>query len=116
MNEQIEREKQETIMWSDLRECISYDEWSAREYGETSVDLYTTAQNLIEKGYRKQRVGEWIVLANFSDRSVCTECSICGEEYTYKKGQIGGYGTSCYAKYNFCPNCGARMKGGAECT
>jgi len=58
MNKHTEREKQEAIMWNDLRECISYDEWSAREYGETSVDLYTTAQNLIEKGYRKQT--EWI--------------------------------------------------------
>ena len=37
----------------DLEDVISYDEWSAREYGETSVDYYSTAQNLYDKGYRR---------------------------------------------------------------
>ncbi len=53
--------------------------------------------------------GEWIVLAEFADKSICTECSICGEEYTYKKGRIGNFVHNCYAKYNYCPNCGAKM-------
>jgi hypothetical protein len=37
----------------DLRELISYDEWSAHEYGEEKVDLYDTAMNLYNAGYRK---------------------------------------------------------------
>lgn len=41
---------------NELRGLIEYDEWSAREYGTTSVDLYETAVNLIKAGYRK--VGE----------------------------------------------------------
>ena len=53
--------------------------------------------------------GKWIVLAEFADKSICTECSICGEEYTYKKGRIGKFVHNCYAKYNYCPNCGAKM-------
>ena len=53
--------------------------------------------------------GEWIVLADFADKSICAECSVCGEEYTYEKGQIGNFVRNCYAKYNYCPNCSAKM-------
>jgi hypothetical protein len=37
----------------DLEECISFDEWSAREYGNTVVDYWYTAHLLYEMGYRK---------------------------------------------------------------
>lgn len=37
----------------ELHELIDYDEWSAREYGETKVDYYWTAFNLLKAGYRK---------------------------------------------------------------
>ena len=37
----------------DLRKIIDYDEWAAREYGEERVDLYSTAINLYNAGYRK---------------------------------------------------------------
>jgi hypothetical protein len=37
----------------DLEKIIDYDEWAAREYGEDSVDLYSTAWNLYNAGYRK---------------------------------------------------------------
>ena len=42
--EQLEKE---------LYNLIDYDEWSAREYGDTRVDYYWTAFNLIKAGYRK---------------------------------------------------------------
>jgi hypothetical protein len=79
----------------------------------TNCDL-CQATRLYNAGYRKQSEGEWIVLAEFYDGSICTECPICGEEYTYKKGQIGEHVKTFYAEYNFCPNCGAKMNGGAE--
>ena len=34
-------------------DLISYDEWSAREFGEKIVDYYDTAINLLKAGYRK---------------------------------------------------------------
>ena len=37
----------------DLQKIIDYDEWAAREYGEERVDLYSTAINLYNAGYRK---------------------------------------------------------------
>ena len=37
----------------DLQNLIDFDEWTAREYGEDRVDLYSTAINLYNAGYRK---------------------------------------------------------------
>ena len=37
----------------ELLELITYDEWSAIEYGEKNVDYYWTAFNLLKAGYRK---------------------------------------------------------------
>ena len=55
---QLEREIQEAIMSVDLQECITYDEWSAREYGRESIDFGVTAEKMVAKGYHKQ--SEWI--------------------------------------------------------
>lgn len=46
-------EKEVLLVANDLQEAISYDEWSAREYGETAVDFDWTARCLIDKGYHK---------------------------------------------------------------
>ena len=40
-------------MSEDLEKIIDYDEWAAHEYGEDRVDLYSTAWNLYNAGYRK---------------------------------------------------------------
>ena len=37
----------------ELHNIIDYDEWAGREYGETKVDYYFTAINLLKAGYRK---------------------------------------------------------------
>jgi hypothetical protein len=37
----------------ELHKLIDFDEWSALEYGETKVDYYWTAINLLKAGYRK---------------------------------------------------------------
>lgn len=48
-----EHEKEIAQLAEELYKLIDYDEWSAREYGETEVDYYGTAFNLLEAGYRK---------------------------------------------------------------
>lgn len=56
------------------------------------------AEDLYNAGYRKQNVGEWIRIGQDSSK-----CSLCGKEHN------GGMSIA-----YFCPNCGARMRGGAE--
>ncbi len=59
-----------------------------------------TAESLYNAGYRKQSEGEWID-ANPNGAVYKFACTLCGETKL-------GKGTS------YCPNCGAKMKGGAE--
>ena len=58
------------------------------------------AEHLYNAGYRKQSEGEWID-ANPSGNLYRFTCSLCGKTKL-------GKGTP------FCPNCGSKMKGGAE--
>lgn len=63
-----------------------------------------SAERLYNAGYRKQVKGEWVEI-EFTvhcedDVGVCYRCSECE-----------GYNDS---EVNFCPNCGAKMKGGGS--
>lgn len=51
--------------------------------------------------------GRWVPLGAESDYDLWFEwkCSECGENYAYDEEII---------PYNFCPNCGADMRGGAN--
>lgn len=51
---------------------------------------------LYDKGYRKQSEGEWVKKYEKAPRYVCTSCNHLFNNKDYK----------------FCPNCGAKMKGG----
>lgn len=55
MTEAEEKEYYQAIsdIDNDLHKIISYDEWSAKEYGTDSVDYYDTAISLYNAGYRK---------------------------------------------------------------
>ena len=59
---------------------------------------------LYNAGYRKQSEGEW----QFLDGDLGYDeygCSACGESVIFSEEED---------KYAYCPNCGAKMKGGAE--
>lgn len=63
------------------------------------------AKKLYNAGYRKQSEGEWILVSEYGggwyvgDKRVFPKyCSVCKATYTY-------------GPYNYCPNCGANMKG-----
>ena len=58
------------------------------------------AEALYNAGYRKQSEGEWKVNGVYFKT---LNCSVC--DYT---------ANSIYEKTNYCPNCGAKMKGGKE--
>ena len=70
-------------------------------YGKGCINEHI-ANRLANAGYRKQREGKWIAR---KDKGLFGkeyyECSIC-------------HSRNPTIKYNYCKNCGAKMKGGAE--
>lgn len=69
----------------DKENCEHYEKWEERPHGEWINEDYG--------------IGECFA-----------ECSECGEE-TNGKAEDAGFGYD-YSFPNFCPNCGAKMKGG----
>lgn len=55
---------------------------------------YDIAVALVNEGYEKQRVGEWI---RHKENCLYNKCSICSYEHCRED--------------NYCPHCGAIMKG-----
>jgi rubrerythrin len=69
--------------------------------------LYTedVAEYLYNEGYRKQSEGEWVTSDIPQEKYVCSVCGGACWYYDYQ-GEV--------AKSRYCPNCGAKMKGGEE--
>ena len=87
----------------EMAEFIFYDTNCSEERAIRSAEV------LYNAGYRKQVEGEWIVVNEYNDYRMCKEakiaCSVCGHKPKYE-----WY----LSDINFCPNCGAKMKGGAK--
>lgn len=67
------------------------------------ISMRALAEALYNAGYRKQKEGEW----KYDEDCDCFVCSVC------VNSALNNYrGLS--VNSNFCPNCGAKMKGGAE--
>lgn len=78
--------------------------WKELDDGVRALDIDSTTDNLRSKGYRKQSEGYWTL-----KRPNCSYyCSCCGKGIKIK------YGERAAILWDYCPNCGARMKGGAE--
>ena len=100
--------KQQQI--DEIAECV---------LGGTTEYRLQVAELIYNKGYRKQSEGEWVVKAYpvDSDEVVILPyeehqhnepfCSICNAYALLNGGEE-------YVISNYCPNCGAKMKGGAE--
>ena len=73
------------------------------------------ANDLYNAGYRKQSEGEWIDRYNGKYANAIYECSICKEKALWKVG-INELGSPKITQSlsPFCPNCGAKMKGGVQ--
>lgn len=100
MKEQIRK------MANDLRnaEHWYYDEISCT----AELDEQKTAKNLYNAGYRKQIEGHWVSQdeAELMDRiDLAFTCSVCGHcDWDCTESET----------FNFCPNCGAKMKGTSD--
>ena len=97
----VSKEKQIEEMYNSLSEayCSSARRYDSYLRRETAEDM---ARRLVEDGYRKQSEGEWIEQPRpYEDEIVC---SVCGANFNTID--------NCTEKFDFCPNCGAKMKGG----
>jgi DNA-directed RNA polymerase subunit RPC12/RpoP len=84
---------------------------------ELAGDIYSVLHNysisrvlasvLAGEGYSKQSEGEWIKSPS------SYECTACKEEF-FVEGYAEDYDPITDWDLHFCPNCGAKMKGGAE--
>lgn len=97
--EGVNRRFDKNLMKNDLFESIV---WKELDDGATALDIDRTTENLYSIGYRKQSEGEWISVECKPHLSY--KCSKCGDGVPY--GFI--------IDANYCPNCGAKMKGGAK--
>lgn len=86
-------------MAKDIAEAINHNSAvDVIRHGLICVNSEGVTRELYDEGYRKQSEGEWIRIGQDS-----SECSLCGKEHT------GGMSIA-----YFCPNCGARMRGGEK--
>jgi hypothetical protein len=75
-------------------------------HAQVSCDYCKIAEFLYNAGYRKQSDGEWEDKPTGAYGRMQSWCSACG-----KHSGIGGIESNRHKPY--CPNCGAKMKGGA---
>ena len=101
----MSREKQTKKVSKDRQEYLKFKPFAddlrkAESWCELDgvLNRYQTVKNLSKMGYHKQSEGEWIKKYDKAPRYVC---SVCNHLFNNKS-------------YNYCPNCGAKMKGGAE--
>ena len=66
------------------------------------IDIGKAIENWNRRAGNEQRDGEWVAKPNQRLAS-CYACSVCDEPMCILGGQP-----------KYCPNCGAKMKGGAE--
>ena len=72
----------------------------------------TMAEALYSAGYRKQRVGRWVLEYEHYGRMICSNCE--GEAPITTKIYKGYRKYTEYVKKPFCPTCGAKMKGESD--
>ena len=79
-------------------------------YTEICTETLDDAKSIYDKGYRKQRVGEWVLEHETYGKMICSNC----KEEAPKKTVVDRTYTRHILndKKPYCPNCGAKMKGG----
>lgn len=68
------------------------------------LDYYWLATEAYNAGYRKQVEGEWVDQYQGMYANQLYKCSVCGETAFHDDKR--------WFLTNYCPNCGASMKGG----
>ena len=108
----MSKEKQIEEMAKDLQKS---EHWYFNDHSvDFELDRKKTAENLYNAGYRKQSEGEWHYNPDGMDWGLgAWQCSLCGcrnDNLPMDKN----IKPLRWAGSKYCPNCGAKMKGGAE--
>ena len=83
----------------DMAKVIDESHWRIeQDFTGCHINGTEIAEHLCEQGYLKQSEGKWKQAYNSFPRYVCTHCNHLYNNKSFK----------------YCPNCGAKMKGGAE--
>lgn len=78
-----------------------------KDIAECIDDAATMPERLHAKGYRKQKVGRWVLhKPRRENRNATYKCSACGKLCSSYYNDVGAW--------NFCPHCGAKMKGESD--
>lgn len=75
------------------------------DYEHNFRDCQYAAKVLMDKGYHKQNEGEWIEHTYITTSDYVIKCSNCKNSFAMKSYQ---------KHYAYCPDCGTKMKVGAE--
>lgn len=84
----------------------------------SSCDVKSFALRLQEADYRKQQKAEWNLRKNYDAGSLLISCSLCN--YTKRLPMTSSHSDDqalfrdFVEEHQFCPNCGAQMKGGTQ--
>ena len=105
MSKEKQIEEMARILASDCGKCTECDHFHKEINGIDSCYL-KYADMLYNAGYRKQSEGEWGLVVDYGEGKK-VECSVCEKQFFFmKKGQLN------IDRMPYCPNCGAKMKGG----
>ena len=104
----MSRDKQIEEMAFDLCRIDTCKHLPQAECDKTTC-AHCEAEALYNAGYRKQMVGEWI----FKEEKDAFFCSLCDQEALID-ASFKGIDFVIAELSDFCPHCGAKMKGGAE--
>lgn len=108
MADYIERQaiyKKIAEMEESARNCYLDTPWDspARERYRTQLNERTALKHMIADepaaNVREDLQGEWLDTGDHTQIRYCSQCGVEFNLYAY-----------CKSYYNFCPNCGARMK------
>lgn len=97
MKEQIDELQKDLCNIPSICNVETYTDCKAKD--GSCPKCRSIARDLYDRGYRKQSEGEWVFNRGRTYGEAAYFCSLCSE------------GTSEYGTDNFCPDCGAHMKG-----
>lgn len=89
-------------------ECDAVTEVLPRRAFKTRQDIQDFLDNIPAADVVPIVHGEW-VRPHWKNSDYCCDCSVCGNEAMHREYKWNKKGI-----YPICPNCGARMDGGAD--